>query len=272
MPLDLALPVLLALVLVAFGAGVGITAVGPGGVFLTVALFALTPFPSATVAGTATATFVFTGLLGTLSYLRSGELADRRRLRLAAGLSGGGVAGALLGVRLNAVVSERLFGLLLGVFLVAVGVLVWRRAGGSSGGDSAEGDRSSSTATDGGRFADGFGPVRATVVGLFVGTAGGLLGVGGPVLAVPILVAGGVPMLAAVAAAQVQSVFVSGFAAGGYFAQGAVSLPLAALVGVPELLGVLVGWRVAHRVPAAKLKRVLAVILVCLGPYVALTS
>jgi hypothetical protein len=79
-------------------------------------------------------------------------------------------------------------------------------------------------------------------------------------------------LLAAVAAAQVQSVFVSGFAAAGYFARDAVSLPLAALVGVPELLGVLVGWRVAHRVPAVQLKRVLAVVLVCLGPYVALTS
>lgn len=298
MPLNLALPILVLLVLVAFGAGIGIAAVGPGGVFLTVALYALTPVPSATVAGTATATFVVTGLLGTVSYYRSGELADRRRLKLGAGLSAGGVAGALLGVRLNAVLSERLFGVLLGLFLVAVGVLVWRRAEGTAGGPveegtgereprgeegegggPGEGEGGATTDEASTLLADGapsdsieFGLLRATVVGFFVGTAGGLLGVGGPVLAVPILVAGGVPILAAVAAAQVQSMFVSGVAAGGYFARGAVSLPLALLVGVPELVGVLVGWRIAHRVPTAKLKRVLAVILLCLGPYVALTS
>jgi hypothetical protein len=263
-PPSVPLAVLVALVVVAFGAGVGITAVGPGGVFLTVALYALTAVPTATVAGTATTTFVFTGLLGTASYVRSGELADRGRLRLAAALSLGGVAGALLGVELNAVVSERAFGALLGGFLVVAAALVWRQSG--ERGTADDGD-SRSVPTEG-----RIGAVGGAAVGLFVGTAGGLLGVGGPVLAVPILVTGGVPMLAAVAAAQVQSVFVSGFAATGYVARGAVSLPLAVLVGVPELLGVLVGWRVAHRVPSARLKRVLAAVLAVLGPYVALTT
>jgi hypothetical protein len=263
-PAGVSLAVLAALAMIAFGAGVGITAVGPGGVFLTVALYALTAVPTATVAGTATTTFVFTGLLGTASYVRSGELADRRRLRLAAGLSLGGVVGALLGVELNAVVSERVFGTLLGLFLMAVAVLVWRQTRGPRGTSD---EASRATAAE-----DRIGPLAGSVVGLFVGTAGGLLGVGGPVLAVPILVAGGVPMLAAVAAAQVQSVFVSGFAATGYLARGAVSLPLALFVGVPELLGVLVGWRVAHRIPSTRLKRVLAGVLAVLGPYVALTA
>jgi hypothetical protein len=263
-PAGVPLAVLAALAVIAFGAGVGITAVGPGGVFLTVALYTLTAVPSATVAGTATTTFVFTGLLGTASYVRSGELADGRRLRLAAGLSLGGVVGALLGVELNAVVSERAFGLLLGLFLVAVAVLVWRQ---TTRRRPASVEEARSTTAE-----DRIGPLWGSVVGLFVGTASGLLGLGGPVLAVPILVAGGVPMLAAVAAAQVQSVFVAGFAATGYLAHGAVSLPLALVVGVPELLGVVVGWRVAHRVPSASLKRVLAVVLAVLGPYVALTA
>ena len=64
-------------------AGVGITALGPGGVLATIGLFALTDLPPSTVAGTAIVTHVATGLLGTLAYLRSGQLRDpatRRRL------------------------------------------------------------------------------------------------------------------------------------------------------------------------------------------------
>ncbi|MUV57914.1 sulfite exporter TauE/SafE family protein [Halogeometricum sp. CBA1124] len=169
----------------------------------------------------------------------------------------------MLGVELTPSSPTRVRALL-GAFLVVAAALVWRQAAERREAD----DEDTQPASTEGRI----GAVGGAAVGLFVGTAGGLLGVGGPVLAVPILVTGGVPMLAAVAAAQVQSVFVSGFAATGYFARGAVSLPLAVLVGVPELLGVLVGWRVAHRVPSARLKRVLATVLAVLGPYVALTA
>ena len=62
------------LVVLSLFAGVGITAVGPGGVFITIALVALTDLPPPVVVGTASATFVATGLIGTESYRRSGEL------------------------------------------------------------------------------------------------------------------------------------------------------------------------------------------------------
>ncbi|SFL14014.1 hypothetical protein SAMN04487950_2687 [Halogranum rubrum] len=243
------------LVFVAFFAGIGITAVGPGGIFLTVALFALTPVAPATVVGTASATFVATGLLGTATYVRSGELSDATGWRLAAVLSATGIVGALLGVRLNDILPTDLFGILLGVFVSATGLLIWWRT------------RTSTDVT--------LDPTtrRGTLVtaglGLFVGVAGGLLGVGGPVLAVPLLVASGVPLLAAVGAAQVQSVFIAAFATAGYLVRDAVSVELAVLVGVPELAGVVVGWWVAHHVDETRLKQVLAAVLVVVGPYIA---
>lgn len=43
------------------------------------------------------------------------------------------------------------------------------------------------------------------------------------------------------------------------------------LVGVSELVGVVAGWRVAHRIEPPRLKRGLAVLLVVLGPYLALS-
>ena len=107
-------------------------------------------------------------------------------------------------------------------------------------------------------------------IGVVVGIPGGMLGVGGPVIAVPLLVVAGVPMLVAVALAQVQSVFLAAGATLGYASQGAVSWPLAVLVGVPELVGVLVGWYVARQVDSVWLKRSLAVVLVIIGPYLAL--
>lgn len=255
----LATPTLVALVAVSLFAGVGITAVGPGGVFVTAALYALTAASPGTVAGTASATFVATGLLGSAAYLRSGELAAGPERVAALLLSVAGLVGALVGVRLNALVSERLFGLLLGAFLALTGVLVWYR-----------------TRTDG-ATANGFdlagvrGRTVVTAIGFAVGVPSGLLGVGGPVVAVPLLVAAGVPMLVAVAVAQVQSVFVAGFATAGYLVRGTVSFPLAVAIGVPQLVGVVAGWRLAQASDPRRLKRALAVVLVALGPYLALT-
>jgi uncharacterized protein len=66
--------------------------------------------------------------------------------------------------------------------------------------------------------------------------------------------------------AQAQGVFIAMFAALGYLTQGAVSGPLALLVGVPLLAGVLVGWKVAHFVDPARLKVVLGGVLILVAP------
>jgi uncharacterized membrane protein YfcA len=56
------------LMLLAFLSGIGITAIGPGGIFITIALFLLTAETPATIAGTASAMFIATGILGTVVY------------------------------------------------------------------------------------------------------------------------------------------------------------------------------------------------------------
>src|SRR4051794_3763533 len=99
---------------IAFLAGVGITAIGPGGILITIALLALSGLPPAGVAGTASASMVAAGLAGTLVYIRSGELALQPNRRLAVLLGAGGLVGALLGSRLNALVSASAFAVLLG--------------------------------------------------------------------------------------------------------------------------------------------------------------
>jgi uncharacterized membrane protein YfcA len=98
----------------------------------------------------------------------------------------------------------------------------------------------------------------------------GLVGVGGPLLSVPLLVFLGMPVLSALGAAQAQSVVIAGAGTVGYLAAGTIVWPLAALVGVPELAGVLLGWVLARRLPTRSLKYALITSLVCLAPYLAL--
>lgn len=247
---------LAALVLIAFVSGIGITTIGPGGIFLTISLYALTPLPSSTIAGTVQVAFIATGLIGTVAYIRSGEISDEN-VTLTALLCAGSVGGALFGAWLNGFVTRDLFGLLLGALAGVTGFLiVYRERKGLAPVRTLDPDTLRGRA--------GYG-----MLGFVLGTFSGLLGVGGPVLAVPALVLIGVPMLYSIGVAQVQSVFIAAFAAAGYLAQGSVSLLLAGLVGIPLLAGVVIGWGIAHRINPERLKVALGVVLLLVAPYLA---
>jgi uncharacterized membrane protein YfcA len=252
------LPVAGLLVGIAFFAGIGCTTLGPGGIFTTIALYSLTTVPSSTVAGTAQVTFIGVGLLGSAAYLRSGELAIGDNARMAAVLSVSSILGALAGAGINTYVSRELFGLLLGGFAVVTGIIIIYR------------ERSTTLPRFGVTLTTIRGLALLAGLGLSLGVLSSLLGVGGPVIAVPILVMLGVPMLAALAVAQVQSIFIATFSTVGYALNGAVSIELALLVGVPQLIGAFLGWRIAHYVDPERLKLALGVALIAVGPYLAL--
>ncbi|MFP8955010.1 sulfite exporter TauE/SafE family protein [Natrialbaceae archaeon A-arb3/5] len=263
----------LLLVVIALAAGVGITAIGPGGIFVTIALFALTPLASAEVAGSASATFVATGLIGAVAYARSGEFATGFAREATIVLSVTSIAGALLGTRLNLFVSEDVFAAALALFVGAIGLVIISRELVGLDPEPA----SDSSPPSGGQ--PNGGPLDTTArrrwgilsaVGTGIGIAGGMLGVGGPVLAVPLLVVLGTPMLIALAVAQVQSVFVSGFATVGYLSVDAVVWPVVALVGIPQVIGVVIGWRIAHVVDAGRLRVGLGFVLVLVAPVIAM--
>ena len=256
LPFDTALVMLLASI--AFFSGIGITTIGPGGIFVTIALYSLTPLASGEIAGTAHATFIVTGLVGSAAYLHSGEMRTGEGRALAIVLSVSSIVGALAGATVNAVVPRSIFGLLLGGVSMAVGgIILYRERRGFSPIYDLE------PLELRGQFALGG-------LGFVLGVCSGLLGIGGPVLAVPALVLVGVPMLLAVAVAQVQSIFIAAFAATGYALQGSVVVPLAVVVGTPLLLGVIVGWKVAHAIDPDRLKVALGVVLLGVGPYLAL--
>ena len=247
------------LVLVALVGGIAITTLGPGGIFVTVLLHAL-GYPAATVAGTASAAFIGTGLVGSAAYWRSGHLQEPGVSRDALALSAASVAGALAGTALNAFLDRQTFGIALGLFVGGTALLLIARQRGLL--------RSTEAVRAGSRRA------LAVMVGLglAVGVPGALLGVGGPVLAVPLLVLAGIPMLTAVAMAQVQSVAIAAFATAGYAARGSVDGELALLIGVPLVVGTVIGWRLAQRVQAERLTVALSVVLLAVGVYLVATS
>lgn len=248
------------LFLISVAAGIGISAVGPGGVVMTIGLFAFTSLSPSRVAGTAIVTHVATGLVGTTAYWRSGQFGDRATRRITMVLCVATFIGIPIGVLINARLSRDGFGLLLGILAAAIGLLVCYR----------QQRRVEIKGPDTGVVAPTLSDAITALIGICVGAAASLFGIGGPMLSVPLLVGAGVPMLPALAVAQVQSVVGSGLGASGYATQGAIDWPLAIFIAVPQMVGVVVGWKIAHAVPARGLAFALAFVLIGLAPYLAL--
>lgn len=249
----LAAGMLVVLGLLGFAGGVGTTALGPGGVLVTIGLFALSGLPPAAVSGTAIATNLGAAVLGTGTFGRSGHLHSVDARRVAVVLVGAAIAGTPVGVLANAHVSGGGFGILLGVCVGAIGTLLYLRERRDSGDPAARRT-----------------PPPWTVVlpiGLGVALVSGLFGLGGQLLSVPLLISAGVGMLPALGAAQAQSVVIAGVGTVGYAVRGAIAWPLVVVMGVPLLAGALVGWRIVHTIPAERLRSILAAVLIATGAY-----
>jgi uncharacterized membrane protein YfcA len=255
----LAAGTLILLAIFGFAGGVGTTALGPGGVLVTIGLFLLSGLPPAAISGTAIATNVGSALLGTGAFAHSGQLrgADTRRMALT--LIAAAVVGTPLGVIVNAQVSGGAFGILLGVCVAAIGALLYVRERDRRAGDIPPAQTAGAHVMPAARV--------ALPLGLAVALVSGLFGLGGQLLSVPLLVSIGAPMLPALGAAQAQSIVIAGVGTIGYALRGAIAWPLVLVVGVPLVAGALAGWRLAHAVPTERLRSLLAVVLVVVGAY-----
>lgn len=245
----------LLLIAISLVGGIGITAIGPGGILVTIALFLFTDLSPAGVAGTAIVTHIGTGIVGSLAYIRSGQLREPQTRRLAIILSGTALIGTPIGAMLNSRMSGPVFGALLALLVMLVGITVLvRERRHPAGGTRAR-----------------FRTVRSQgILGGSVALVSGIFGIGGPMLSVPAMVIGGMPILQALAAAQAQSIVVAATGTATYLAQEAISWPLAVLTGIPQLVGVWIGWRIAHALPTRPLTYALAISLIALGPVILL--
>ena len=239
---------LLALAAVSFIGGIVVTTVGPGGIFVITGLYLLTALSSPEIAGTSSATFTAGAILGSVAYVRSGEM----DWRLAGVVGATGATGTWFGVQANAHLSRTLFGIVLAALLAVTGcVIVYREYHGL--------EPRVELATE------GVGLAAFGTIGLGIGFFGGLLGIGGAALTVPALVLVGVPMLVSIAVTQVIVVFITLFTTLNYLLLGAVVFPLVLLTGGAYLAGVGVGWRLAHRITTERLKLTMGIVLLGLA-------
>jgi uncharacterized membrane protein YfcA len=240
-------PTLIAVLVAALLVGVLIGCVGIGGVLLPPALVYLAGFGFHAAAATSTWAFLFCGVAGTLSY------SGRRSIdwRMAAWLGAGVVPTAIAGAWANSALPNGLLMALLAALMVITGADALLRS-----------------PDDAGR-ARRLGAPALLAIGAFVGFGSALTGTGGAVLLVPVLLLLRTPVLAAVGAAQAVALPIVIFATAGYVLYGSVHFALGTAAGLVGALGVVAGARIAHAAPAAALRRVVAMALLCAGLLIA---
>ncbi|NKE35510.1 sulfite exporter TauE/SafE family protein [Natronococcus sp. JC468] len=240
--------VLVALVVLAFLGGIVVATIGPGGILIVTGLYLLTSLSGAEVAGTSSAVFTVGAVLGSLVYARSGEI----DWWIAGVVSAAAAAGTWIGVQANAYLSRALYGLVLAALLAVVGVTIVYRE-----------HRDLEPRVELGR--GGWDTAGFVAVGLVIGVAGGLLGIGGAALSAPALVLVGVPMLATIAVTQVVVVATALFTAVNYLLLDAIVTSLFVPITLAYLAGVGIGWWLAHRAEPGRLKLALGVALIGLA-------
>ena len=236
-----------ALAAVAVLVGILIGSVGVGGILLIPAVQMLAPLPIQASMATALFTFIFTGIVGTALFQRRGSIDWALTTPLCAGGALFGVGGAWANARLDASVLAMILALL----IVAAGAYTLFTG----------------SAQRAACFHDRPRRQRAMlfVIGAATGFGSGLTGVGGPALAVPMLVLCGFPALSAIGASQVIQIVASVSGSAAHLAHGNVDLRLAALLTLFEVLGVAVGVRLAHAVDARWLRRGVGLLCVAVG-------
>lgn len=241
------LAIVVAMVLLTAIVGALIGAVGIGGVLLTPALVYVVGMDIHRAMGTSMLAFVVTGIVGTASYARRGSLEWAAGARIAAGA----VPGALLGAWANGLLPEAVLKVILAILLMAIGLY---------------------TVTDAGhrRPAQTPRPSLLAAVGVAIGFGSALTGTGGPVLAVPTLLLLGLAPLPAVAISQLCQLPVAIFGTVGFMLYGRVDVALGLGLGVLAGGAVIVGARIAHAAPAARLRT--AVALACIGAGIAIAA
>lgn len=226
----------------------------PGGTPVIAALFLLTELGPASIAGTASAIFVAASVTATVLYARSGDIDVAVLLPLIPTT----IVGTQFGVYLNQYVPRAGFGQLIAVLLLVIGpYLMYREY------YDIPAKYTLDVQTWRGRGA-------LAVLGGFVGIIGGLTGIGGLTITVPVLLLLSVPALTAISTGIAQSVFATSATTVGYLSAGVVDFKIAALIGIPFVISQVLGWQIAHRIETDRLVIVLGALFVLLGVYLLL--
>lgn len=223
-------------------AGTLIGCIGVGGVILVPALVYLGGVEVHVAIASCMLSYLFSGGLGAIMYARRGSI----RWSMASWLCVGAMPGAFLGAAALSLAPGKLLELIIAVLVIFAGVNALLKRAASSGEAC-------------------LGHGRLAAIGLVSGFGSALSGTGGPLILVPLLVWLQVPALTAVGLSQVIQVPIAVLATIGNVTYGHIDWGLGTAIAVLLMLGVVLGARIAHAVPAATLRRVVAGVLVVVG-------
>jgi uncharacterized protein len=236
---------LLALVAIVIGIAVGST--GIGGVLLVPLLAYGFGLPVQAAIAAALWSYVWSSLIAVWLYARHGSVPWRSALWLCLAAS----PGAYLGARALAWVPGRVLEALIAGILELAGLNVLRRQRAS------------------------VAPVRPlgtptlAALGCFSGFAAALTGAGGALILVPLLVALGEPVLTAIGLGQAIQFPIAAVATLANLWQGQIDLLLGSVLAAALSLGILIGVPLAHALPQAALRRLLAITMIAAGVAIA---
>ena len=220
---------------------------GMGGILIPPIMILLLGMDTHLAMGTSMTSFLPSSVVTVTMYTRRGIIDKKTALPL----SLAGVVCVFIGTELKALSSGNLLNLLLSVLVIVVGYLVLRPVLPHS---QVPQTASSTKAT-----------MRLLVLGGVVGVLSGMTGAGGPVLSVPAMILMGYSPMTAIASGQAYVLLVCSAGSVGNILHDAVDLPLAALCGLGQVIGVWIGLRVAQHLCADTTKRIVAVVCILSG-------
>ena len=223
--------------------GVFIGCVGIGGVLLVPGLVYLVGMDVQIAIATCMFSYLFSGAAGAVEYARRGSI----RWSMALWLCVGAMPGAYLGAATVSIMSPRWLEGIIAVLVLFSGVYALRQAAPRLSGETQPGS------------------VGLAVVGGITGFGSALSGTGGPLILIPILMWMKLPLLTAVGLSQVIQLPIAALASVGNFQLGEVDIRASLIIAVLLVLGVVIGARLAHRLPAGLLKRIVAGVLIAVG-------
>ena len=234
------------LALVSLLAGTLIGTIGIGGILLIPALAYFAQFTTRVAMATALFSFIFTGVTGTYLYQ------SRRSIdwRITVPVCSGAFCFSYLGALVNSMVNTTVLNLALAGVITFAGAFTLRPFHGRE------------------FVFEHKNPlhlVMLVLIGATVGFMSGLTGTGGPVLSVPLMVIAGFPPLTSIATSQVIQIAAAVSGTIGNMANGAIDFGVAAWVTVMELVGVMIGVRIAHAAASHQLRRSVAIMCLVVG-------
>ncbi|MCP5082583.1 MAG: sulfite exporter TauE/SafE family protein [Alphaproteobacteria bacterium] len=228
--------------------GLSIGCIGIGGVILVPGLFYLAGIPIQTAIAAAMMGYLLTGLVGTVVYAGKKSINWSMAGWLCAGAMPAAVAGAWLSNNIPGAALEFVIGLL----TVTSGVQALK--------GKADDPQSRSKIK----------PSALVAIGVLTGVLSAITGTGGPLVLVPLMLWLKTPVLTAIGLSQAVQLPIAALATAGNFAFGTPDVTLGAILAVALAIGSYAGAQLAHKIPQAGLKKLVASVLIAVGTMIIL--